>query len=86
VFEARIGAPGGYYASPVAANGRVYVASDAGVVVVFEAQDTLQVLARNDLGEPILATPAVADGALYVRTTSHLYAFAAAATTPAPRE
>jgi outer membrane protein assembly factor BamB len=86
VFEGRLGAPGGYYASPVAANGRVYVASDAGVVVVFEAQDTLQVLARNDLGEPILATPAVADGALYVRTTSHLYAFAAAATTPAPRE
>jgi len=75
VFEARIGAPGGYYASPIGANGRIYAASDAGVVVVFEGQDTLQVLARNDLGEPILATPAVADGTLYVRTTSHLYAF-----------
>lgn len=78
VFQARLGAPGGYYASPIAANGRVYAASDTGVVVVFEAGDALRVLARNDLGEPILATPAVADGILYVRTTSHLYAFGSA--------
>jgi outer membrane protein assembly factor BamB len=85
VFEARLGAPGGYYSSPVAANGRIYAASDAGVVVVFEGQDSLQVLARNDLGEPILATPAVADGTLYVRTTSHLYAFKAAAATATHR-
>jgi outer membrane protein assembly factor BamB len=75
VFQARLGAPGGYYASPVAAAGRIYAASDAGMVVVFEARDTLEVLARNDLQEPILATPAIADGALYVRTLSHLYAF-----------
>ena len=80
VFEARLGAPGGYYSSPVAANGRIYAASNAGVVVVFEGQDALQVLARNDLGEPILATPAVVDGTLYLRTTSHLYAFGIAAT------
>lgn len=82
VFEGRLGVPGGYYSSPVAANGRVYAASDAGVVVVIEAQDTLQVLARNDLGEPIWATPAVADGTLYVRTTAHLYAFGPAAAAP----
>lgn len=81
VFQARLGAPGGYYASPIAANGRVYTASDAGVVVVLEAGDALRVLARNDLGEPILATPAVADGILYVRTTKQLYAFGSA---PAP--
>lgn len=80
VFEARLGVPGGYYSSPVAANGHIYAASHAGVVVVFEGQDELQVLARNDLGEPILATPAVVDGTLYVRTTSHLYAFGVAGT------
>jgi hypothetical protein len=34
-----------------------------------------EVLARNDLGEPILATPALAGGRLYVRTEGHLYAF-----------
>lgn len=75
VFEARLGAPGGYYASPVAAGGRVYVASDLGTVVVFEARDTLQVLARNELSEPILATPAIVEDRIYVRTLSHLYAF-----------
>jgi outer membrane protein assembly factor BamB len=75
VFQGRLGAPGGYYASLVAAGNRIYAASDAGMVVVFEAKDTLQVLARNDLEEPIMATPAIVDGALYVRTLSHLYAF-----------
>jgi outer membrane protein assembly factor BamB len=75
VFQGRLGAPGGYYASPIAAGGRIYVASDQGTVVVFEAKDTLQVLARNTLPEPIMATPAIVDGKLYVRTLSHLYAF-----------
>jgi hypothetical protein len=51
------------------------VASDEGTVVVFEAADTLRVLARNALPEPIMATPAIADGALYVRTLNRLYAF-----------
>ena len=75
VFQGRLGAPGGYYASPVAADGRIYAASDQGTVVVFEAKDTLEVLARNELAEPIMATPAIVDGKLYVRTLSHLYAF-----------
>jgi outer membrane protein assembly factor BamB len=75
VFQGRLGAPGGYYASPVAAGGRIYAASDAGTVVVFEARDTLEVVARNELEEPILATPAIVDGTIYVRTLSHLYAF-----------
>jgi outer membrane protein assembly factor BamB len=75
VFEARLGAPGGYYASPIAADGRIYAASDEGTIVVFEARDTLQVLARNELAEPILATPAIVDGKIYVRTISHLFAF-----------
>jgi outer membrane protein assembly factor BamB len=75
VYEERLGAPGGYFASPVAAGGRIYVASDAGVVTVFAAGDSLRVLARNELKEPVLATPAVADGTLYIRTAGTLYAF-----------
>ena len=75
MMQARLGAAGGYYASPIAAGGRIYVASDEGTVVVFEAADTLRVLARNALPEPIMATPAIADGALYVRTLNRLYAF-----------
>ena len=42
---------------------------------VFAAGDKLEVLSHNDLGEPILATPALVDGRVYVRTETHLYAF-----------
>ncbi len=82
-FQGRLGAPGGYYASPVAAEGRIYAASDEGTVVVFEAGDALRVLSRNELSEPIFATPAIVEGTLYVRTLSHLYAFGPANRSPA---
>ena len=71
----RLGTLGMYVASPVAADGRIYAASESGTVVVFRAGDTLEVLARNDLGESITATPAIADHKLYVRTAKHLWAF-----------
>jgi outer membrane protein assembly factor BamB len=75
VYEERLGAAGGYYASPVSAGERIYTASDRGTVVVFEGADALKVLARNELGEPIMATPAPVNGTLYVRTEKKLYAF-----------
>jgi outer membrane protein assembly factor BamB len=75
IYRTRIGAPGPYYASPIAANGKLYVASAEGTVTVLATGDEFKVAAKNDLGEPIYATPAVADGTLYVRTTGHLYAF-----------
>ena len=59
----------------MAGDDKVYAASQQGVVVVLRAGDRFEVLARNDLGEPILATPAIAGGALYVRTEGHLFAF-----------
>jgi outer membrane protein assembly factor BamB len=71
----RLGVLGQYAASPVAADGRIYTASVSGTVVVFRAGDTLEVLARNDLGEPIMATPAIAADTLYVRSAGHLWAF-----------
>lgn len=74
-FRSRLGAAGSYYASPVAGDGKVFTSSMDGVVVVLEADDELRVIARNDLGERIMATPAIVDGNLYVRTASHLYAF-----------
>jgi outer membrane protein assembly factor BamB len=73
--EERLGALGDYYSSPVAAAGKICVASQPGVVVVYRAGDTLEVLARNALDELVIATPAIADGTLYVRTKSQLYAF-----------
>ncbi len=73
--EERIGALGDYYSSPVAAHGKICVASEQGMVVVLAAGDQLRVLARNRIGEPILATPAIGKHTLYVRTLQHLYAF-----------
>jgi outer membrane protein assembly factor BamB len=75
IFQERLGAAGGYYASPIASGGRIYTASDRGLVTVFTAGDAMTVLARNNLGESISATPAIADGKLYVRTANFLYAF-----------
>ena len=77
LFRGRLGAPGGYFASPIAANGKVYLASGDGVIVVIREGDSLDVLARNDLAEPIHASPAVIGDILYVRTAKHLYAFGA---------
>jgi outer membrane protein assembly factor BamB len=75
IFEERLGAEGGYFASPVAASGRIYVASDRGTVTVFQAGDSLRILAKNELGEPIMATPAIVSGKIYIRTRGKLYAF-----------
>lgn len=75
-YRTRLGAPGAYFASPVASDGKIYAASHSGAIVVFAAGETFQRLAVNQLPEPIFATPALADGRLYVRTTRRLYAFA----------
>lgn len=73
--EERIGALGDYYASPVGAGGRICMISQAGVATVIAAGDQLEVLAQNRLGEEVLATPALADNTLYIRTATKVYAF-----------
>jgi outer membrane protein assembly factor BamB len=74
-FQGRLPALGKYHASPVAGDGKVYAASRRGVIVVFKASDTLEVLARNDLREELSATPALVDSKIYVRTAQHMFAF-----------
>ena len=64
-----------YYASPVAADGKVFIAANSGNVAVLKAGMDQELLATNALGEEIFATPAIADGRLYVRTVSALYCF-----------
>jgi len=75
VYTGRIGAAGYYYSSPVAADGRIYISSEEGVVVVLDAGAELKVLATNRLDGAILATPALVDENIYVRTENQLYAF-----------
>jgi outer membrane protein assembly factor BamB len=66
---------GGYYASPVWVNGHLYNVSKQGEVVVLTAGDTFQVLHRIPLGEPSYATPAVANGVMYLRTSARLFSW-----------
>ena len=73
--QERLGAEGAYHASPVAADGRIFFSSTSGTVTVVAVGSTLKVLARNALGEAIIATPAIADHKLYVRTRGRLWAF-----------
>lgn len=77
VFNGRTGAPGYYYSSPVAADNKIYIASEEGVVVVLDAGEQLNVLARNELDGGVMAIPAIVTGKLYIRTDKTLYAFAA---------
>jgi len=69
-------AAGEYDASPIAADGKVFLASQEGRVTVLAAGPEAKVLHQCDLGEPIHATPAIGGGALFVRTDAALYCFA----------
>ncbi len=75
LYRERLGAAGLYCSSPICADGRIYIVSGKGIITVFAAGDTLQILARNDLKEQIFSTPAVVENKLYVRTVKHMYAF-----------
>ena len=66
-----------YYASPVAADGKIFVISASGKVTVLKADPQWEIIATNDLGEEVWATPAIAGGNLYVRTRNALYSFGA---------
>ncbi len=63
---------GGYYGSPVCVDGRLYCITVDGDVVVLKAGPAYELMAVNALGEKSHATPAVADGRLYLRTFRHL--------------
>lgn len=60
-------------ASPLAADGRIYVVNDKGVTYVVKTGDKLALESTNDVGEKILATPAIAGGAIFLRSDKHLF-------------
>ncbi|MBM4031049.1 MAG: hypothetical protein FJ291_04605 [Planctomycetes bacterium] len=64
---------GVFHGSPVCVNGRLYCISRNGDVIVLAASDKFDLLARVPLGEPSSATPAIANGVMYLRTRTQLF-------------
>jgi outer membrane protein assembly factor BamB len=64
----------GFSASPVAADGRLYLTSEDGEILVVAAGREFRTMATNSMGELVMATPALSDGVMYVRGASTLFA------------
>lgn len=71
IWSERI-SPGKFVAAPIATKERIYFVSDTGDATVIAAGPEFKVLARNKFSEPVTASPAVADGAIFYRTKTHL--------------
>lgn len=69
------GGPGNYYASLVAGDGKVYLASERGFVTVLNAARDWSILTTRDFDERIMATPAIKEGHIYLRTDDAMYSF-----------
>jgi outer membrane protein assembly factor BamB len=73
--QARLtGALENYYASPIGVDGKVYIASEHGKLVVLRAAGDWEILAINEFDSDIYATPAIGEGRMYIRTRNALYA------------
>jgi outer membrane protein assembly factor BamB len=74
-YEQRLaGATSAFTASPVANDGRIYIASEDGQIFVIAASSKYEVLAMNEMSTPVLATPAISDGRLFLRTQDRIMA------------
>lgn len=65
--------PGTYSASPILADGKIYVTSEEGLTSVIKAGPAFEVLAENPLDDYTLSSPAVSNGQIFLRTAKHLY-------------
>ena len=64
----------GFSASPVAADGKIYLSSEDGEIFVIRAGTRFEHIATNSMGELLMATPALSDGVMYVRSAQSLFA------------
>jgi outer membrane protein assembly factor BamB len=72
IWTERIAEKAVFFSSPIAIDGKLYIASKSGEVVVFAASDTFKILSRNPLGEGTFGTPCIDGDRMYVRTFTHL--------------
>ena len=69
--------PASYSASPVTADGRIYLANEDGAIAVLRPGKDWEVIAMNEIGEPLYATPAMSQGRIVVRGAKSLFCFGA---------
>ena len=77
IYRQRLGSSDGHSASPVAADGKIYFTSEEGDIYVVKAGPTFDLLAINKMSDPCLATPAISDGMLFVRSQHYLFGIGA---------
>ncbi|HKW98438.1 MAG TPA: PQQ-binding-like beta-propeller repeat protein [Bryobacteraceae bacterium] len=74
LYQQRLGEGGAYSASPVAADGKIYLSSEDGDILVVKAGPAYELLATNPIGEVLMATPAISDGVIFVRAEHDVFA------------
>jgi outer membrane protein assembly factor BamB len=79
VYRQRLGGAGGYTASPVAADGKLYFTSEESGVRVVQAGPKFKLLAVNEMGDACMATPAISDGMIFLRSQHYLFGIGRAA-------
>jgi outer membrane protein assembly factor BamB len=77
IYRARVGGGGSFAASPIAADGKLYFANEDGDIIVARAGRKYEEIAKNQMKEVIMSTPAIADGLIVVRTFGHVYGIGA---------
>jgi outer membrane protein assembly factor BamB len=75
LYWERLGSDGGFTASPVAGDGRLYFTSEEGEVYVVKAGPAFELLSLSRVGDVCMATPAIADGMIFVRSEHYLFGF-----------
>src|SRR5205807_9849694 len=78
--QERLGQGGSFSASPVAADGKIYLTSEDGDVFVVKAGPTYELLATNSMGEALMATPAISEGLIIIRGLKDVFAIGQPAT------
>ncbi|MDP6795673.1 MAG: PQQ-binding-like beta-propeller repeat protein [Verrucomicrobiota bacterium] len=73
--QERLGVGGEYYATPITVGDRIIIAAERGTVFVIKPSDKLEIIARNEIGENLAATPAIVNDTIYLRGNKHLWAF-----------
>ena len=71
----RVPVPATFTASPIAFDGKILMTSEDGDTFMVKAGPQHQIIGTNSIGEAVYASPAIADGRIYLRTAGHLYCF-----------